>query len=329
MLMPKPLKTVLVTGGAGYIGSHIVLSLLKSGYHPVVLDDLSNGSSEALLPGVPFYKAAVGDSVAVSALIKEHAPESIIHCAGSIIVSESFQNPLLYYQNNTEESLSFLRTAYHAGIRRFLFSSTAAVYGHPASIPIPETALTQPISPYGRSKLVLEWALQDLALADPTLRYGCLRYFNVAGADPDMRLGQRGNISTHLIKMAAEAACGKRKSLSIYGTDYQTPDGTCVRDYVHVSDLAGAHVQLLTYLRAGGDSQTLNVGYSHGFSVREIIEVMQSLRPFTVEEAPRRRGDPDCLVADATRLRNLLAWKPLYDDIKTICQHALLWEETL
>jgi UDP-glucose 4-epimerase len=327
--MHKPLKTVLVTGGAGYIGSHVVLALLESGYYPIVLDDLSSGSPKALLPDVPFYKASIGDFVAVSALIKKHTPESVIHCAGSIIVSESFENPLLYYQNNTEQSLSFLRTAYQAGIRCFLFSSTAAVYGHPATIPISETDPTQPISPYGRSKLVLEWVLGDLAIADPTFHYGCLRYFNVAGADPKMRLGQRGNISTHLIKMAAEAACGKRKSLSIYGTDYQTPDGTCIRDYVHVSDLAEAHVHLLAYLMAGGSSQTLNVGYNHGFSVREIIEVMQSLQPFVIQDAPRRRGDPDCLVADATRLRHLLNWKPRYDDIKTICQHALSWEKTL
>jgi UDP-glucose 4-epimerase len=327
--MSKISKTVLVTGGAGYIGSHVVLALLGAGYDPVVLDDLSSGSVKALLPDVPFYEACVGNFAAVSDLIKKHTPESVIHCAGSIIVSESFKNPLLYYQNNTEQSLSFLKTAYHAGIRCFLFSSTAAVYGHPATIPIPETAQTHPISPYGRSKLVLEWALGDLALADPTFRYGCLRYFNVAGADPEMRLGQRGNISTHLIKMAAEAACGKRKSLSIYGTDYQTPDGTCIRDYVHVSDLARAHGLLLTYLLSGGDSQTLNVGYNHGFSVREIIEVMHSLQSFAVQDASRRRGDPDCLVADATRIQTLLNWQPRYNDIKTICEHALLWEKKL
>ena len=327
--MSKMPTTVLVTGGAGYLGSHIVLALLEAGYYPVVLDDLSSGSVKALLPDVPFYEVSVGDFVAVSALIKTHTPESVIHCAGSIIVSESFENPLLYYQNNTEQGLSFLKTTYHAGIRCFLFSSTAAVYGHPATIPIPETAQIQAISPYGRSKLVLEWALGDLALADPTFRYGCLRYFNVAGADPEMRLGQRGNISTHLIKMAAEAACGKRKSLSIYGKDYQTPDGTCIRDYVHVSDLAEAHVRLLAYMMAGGSSQTLNVGYNHGFSVREIIEVMQSLQPFVVQDAPRRRGDPDCLVADATRIQTLLNWQPRYNNIKTICKHALLWEEKL
>lgn len=319
--------TILVTGGAGYIGSHVVLGLCEAGHYPVVLDDLSNGSTKALLPHVPFYEGKTGDAVIFSALLKNHAPKAIIHCAGSVVVSESFEKPLLYYQNNTQEGLVLLNMAQNAGIRHFLFSSTAAVYGHPESLPISETSQTKPISPYGRSKLVLEWALQDLALADPTFRYGCLRYFNVAGADPDMRLGQRGKISTHLIKMAAEAASGKRQTLSIYGTDYQTPDGTCVRDYVHVSDLAQAHLRLLDYLLCGGDSQVLNVGYNQGFSVREIINVMQSLRSFPVEVAPRRRGDPDCLVADATRLHRLLHWQPRYNDIQTICQHALLWEE--
>jgi UDP-glucose 4-epimerase len=325
--MTQPTPTILVTGGAGYIGSHVVLALCEAGYHPIVMDDLSNGSAKALLPNIPFFKAKVGDTAAFSELLKLYAPKSIIHCAGSIIVSESFEKPILYYENNTLESILLLKMAHQAGIKSFLFSSTAAVYGHPESLPIPETAPTRPISPYGRSKLVLEWALQDLALADPSFRYGCLRYFNVAGADPDMRLGQRGNVSTHLIKMAAEAASGKRKTLSIYGTDYQTHDGTCVRDYVHVSDLAKAHVQFLDYLQKGGNSEILNVGYNRGFSVREIINVMQSLRPFPVEESPRRRGDPDVLVADATRLRHLLNWQPRYNDIQTICQHALLWEE--
>jgi len=322
--------TVLVTGGAGYIGSHMVHELLEAGERAVVLDDLSTGHRWAVAGGVPLIVGGTGDQLLVTRLIREYGVDAIIHFAASVVVPESMRDPLGYYRNNTVNSHALIESAVRCGVRHFIFSSSAAVYGNPASVPVTEDVPTLPISPYGWSKLMTEIMLRDISRAHD-LAHVSLRYFNVAGADPKGRVGQSSANATHLIKVAAEAALGLRPKLQIFGADYPTPDGTCIRDYIHVTDLVRAHCDALRHLRAGGTSQVLNCGYGHGFSVREVIETMKRVSgvDFTVEDAPPRPGDPPQLVAASERIRSALGWRPRYDDLPTIVAHALAWERKL
>ncbi len=308
--------TVLVTGGAGYVGSHMVLELVDAGERVVVLDNLSAGFPWAVAEGVPLIVGDTGDQTLVARLIREHGVEAIIHFAASVVVPESVREPLDYYRNNTVNSRALIDCALKNGIRQFIFSSTAAVYGDPAKIPAKEDSPTQPTSPYGWSKLMTEIMLRDAAHAHD-LSYLVLRYFNVAGSDPRHRTGQSSKAATHLIKVAVEAAVGLRPKLQIFGTDYPTPDGTCIRDYIHVSDLARAHSDALRHLRSGGPSLTLNCGYGHGFSVLEVIETVKRVAgvDFKVETAPRRPGDPARIVADSELARATLRWQPRFDDL--------------
>ena len=318
--------SVLVTGGAGYIGSHVVLALREAGYPVVVLDDLSTGYRVEAFADVPFVEGDVGSVDAVGRVIAEHRVGAAIHLAGSISVPESIGDPLLYWRNNAGASANLVSACLARGVRWFVFSSTAAVYGIPRTVPVSEDALTAPISPYGRSKLAVEWMLRDTA-AVHDFCYAALRYFNVAGADPDGRTGQRKG-SRHLIKAACEAALGMRDRLVVFGTDYETADGTCVRDYIHVSDLARAHVAALRHLEGGGGSLVLNCGYGREVSVREAVEAVRvaSNSPFEVQDRPRRAGDPPVLVADARRIREMLNWTPRHDDLGVIVRTALAWE---
>ena len=322
--------TVLVTGGAGYVGSHMVLELVDAGERVVVLDNLSAGFPWAVAEGVPLIVGDIGDQTLVARLIREHGVEAIIHFAASVVVPDSVRDPLDYYRNNTVNSRALIDCALKNGIRQFIFSSTAAVYGDPAKIPAKEDSPTQPTSPYGWSKLMTEIMLRDAAHAHD-LSYLVLRYFNVAGSDPRHRTGQSSKAATHLIKVAVEAAVGLRPKLQIFGTDYPTPDGTCIRDYIHVSDLARAHSDALRHLRSGGPSLTLNCGYGHGFSVLEVIETVKRVAgvDFKVETAPRRPGDPARIVADSELARATLRWQPRFDDLATIVEHALAWEREL
>jgi UDP-glucose 4-epimerase len=323
--------SILVTGGAGYIGSHAALALLDAGWPVVVLDDLSSGHRWAVPEGATFVQGDIADPALVSATLKEHGIQAILHFAGSILVAESMTEPLLYYRNNTAATRTLLETAMSAGVNRFLFSSTAATYGVPDSVPIREDAPTRPINPYGRSKLMSEDMLADAGMANG-LDYVVLRYFNVAGADPAGRSGQTGKVSTHLIKIAAEAATGKRDGVAVYGTDYQTPDGSCVRDYIHVSDLADAHVAALEHLLANAGTRiTMNCGYGRGFSVLEVLdavdEVVGSPLPRRIEG--RRPGDPDALVADTSLMAARTGWRPQHDHLPTIIRDAIAWERRL
>jgi UDP-glucose 4-epimerase len=321
---------LLVTGGAGYIGSQMVHELVDAGERVVVLDDLSTGFRWAVPEDAPLVIGETGDQALVARLIRDHQVDSIIHFAASIVVPDSVRDPLGYYRNNAVNSRALIESAVRNGIRHFVFSSTAAVYGNPAAVPIGEDAPTLPISPYGWSKLMTEIMLRDASHAH-RMGHVILRYFNVAGADPQGRTGQSSAAATHLIKVAAETALGLRPKLEIFGTDYPTPDGTCIRDYIHVSDLADAHKLALHYLRSGGTPLTLNCGYGHGFSVREVIETVQrvSAIDFKVENAPRREGDPARIVAASERIRDALGWYPRYDDLPTIVAHALAWERQL
>ncbi|MGA8262667.1 MAG: UDP-glucose 4-epimerase GalE [Arenicellales bacterium] len=330
--------TVLVTGGAGYIGSHTTRQLVQAGFDVLVVDNLYSGHSWAVDPRARFFEMDAGDGPGVAALLRAHAPvEAVIHFAGHIVVPESVRQPLKYYSNNAIASTSLIRACRENNVQRFLFSSSAAVYGQPRHVPITEDAPTAPINPYGRSKLITEWTLADVAhasginRAEDPFHYLALRYFNVAGASLDAVLGQATPEATHLIKVACEAACGKRRGVEIFGTDYPTPDGTCVRDYIHVEDLAAAHVLGLRYLLDGGESAVLNCGYGRGFSVREVIDTVRevSRTAFPVVEAARRPGDPAVLVADSTRIREQLGWSPLYDDLELICRTACEWERGL
>lgn len=322
--------SVLVTGGAGFIGSHMVLNLCDAGENVVVLDALSTGFEWAVDDRATFIRGDAGDMALTGRVIAEHGVEAIIHFAGSIVVPESVINPLKYYANNTGVSRNLMDAAVAGGVKHFIFSSTAAVYGMPGLDPVSENGVLNPMSPYGRSKLMTEWMLADVAAAHG-LTFGVLRYFNVAGADPQKRSGQSTRGATHLIKVAVEAATGQRDHIDVYGTDYATPDGTCVRDYIHVSDLAAAHGLVLAHLRKGGESVTLNCGYGHGYSVAEVIERVKRITgaDFKVRLAPRREGDPTAIVADALQIRSLLGWEPKYDDPDEIVRHAYDWEKFL
>ena len=322
--------TVLVTGGAGYIGSHMVLELGDSGERVVVLDNLSTGFSWAVAENVPLVTGDSGEQALVARLIREHGIDAIIHFAASVVVPESVRDPLAYYRNNTVNTRALIECAVNNGVRNFIFSSTAAVYGNPAESPVREDAPTQPISPYGWSKLMSETMLRDAGSAHD-LRYVILRYFNVAGGDPRGRTGQSSKDATHLIKVGVETALGSRPMLQVFGTDYPTPDGTCVRDYIHVTDLVRAHSDALRHLRSGGKSLTLNCGYGHGFSVLEVIDAVKraSGADFKVELAPRRAGDPAQIVADSRQARATLGWEPRFNDLSTIVTHALAWEREL
>jgi len=321
---------VLVTGGAGYIGSHMVHELVDTGERVIVLDNLSTGHRWAVAKGALLVVGDTGDQPLVKRLIRDHGIGAIIHFAGSIVVPDSVRDPLGYYRNNTVNSRALIECAVDGGVRHFIFSSTAAVYGNPAATPIAEDAATLPVSPYGWSKLMTEVMLRDTSHAHD-FAHVSLRYFNVAGADPKGRVGQSTRNATHLIKVAAETALGLRGKLEVFGTDYPTPDGTCIRDYIHVSDLVGAHRDALRYLRSGAPSLTLNCGYGHGFSVREVIATVRRVSgvDFKVDNAPRRPGDPAQLVAASARARRELGWQPRFDDLATIVAHALAWEREL
>jgi UDP-glucose 4-epimerase len=322
--------TVLVTGGAGYIGSHMVHALAEAGESVVVIDNLSTGFSAFLPKGVPLFIGDAADENMVEGVIETHGVKSILHFAGSVVVPDSMRNPLAYYRNNTMTTRSLLNAAVKGGVNRFIFSSTAAVYGNPDQVPVPEHAPTRPMSPYGSSKLMTEIMLHDVASAHG-MNYVVLRYFNVAGADPQARIGLATVGATHLLKIAVEAATGQRAKIDVFGTDYPTPDGSCIRDFIHVSDLAQAHRAALSYLRGCGASVTLKCGYGRGYSVMETIEAVRRVsgRHFAVQYADRRPGDIMTMVADTSRIRATLDWTPQYDDLETIAAHALAWEEKL
>jgi UDP-glucose 4-epimerase len=322
--------TILVTGGAGYIGSHMALALADRGEDVVVLDNLSTGLRWAVPPAAELVEGDIGDEVLLDGLMRSRRFDAVVHFAGSIVVPESVRDPLAYYLNNTVKSRALLAATVRAGIPRFIFSSTAAVYGNPVSQPVYEDDLPSPISPYGSSKLMTEWMLRDVHAAHG-LQYVALRYFNVAGADPQGRTGQSTPRATHLIKVACQAALGQRDGLEVFGTDYPTPDGTCLRDYIHVSDLAAAHVDALAHLRRGGESGIFNCGYGKGYSVLEVIRAVERVTgaPLPVSHGPRRAGDPAAIVAGASRVRDMLGWKPRYENLDFIVETALAWERRL
>ena len=322
--------TILVTGGAGYIGSHTVLALTEARENVVVIDNLSTGFSTALPDGVPLFIGDAADENLVEGVIAAHNVTSIVHFAGSVVVPDSIRDPLAYYRNNTMTTRNLLNAAVKCNINKFIFSSTAAVYGNPEQMPVTESAPTRPLSPYGSSKLMTEIMLHDVATAHG-MSYVVLRYFNVAGADPQARIGLQTVGATHLLKIAVEAATGQRAKIDIFGTDYPTPDGSCIRDFIHVSDLAQAHRAALSYLDRGGASATLNCGYGRGYSVLETVEAVRraSGRNFAVQLAGRRPGDIMTMIADTKRIGATLDWTPQYDNLDTIAAHALAWEEKL
>jgi UDP-glucose 4-epimerase len=322
--------TILVTGGGGYIGSHMVHALVDAGEPVVVVDNLTTGFRSALPESATLVVGDVGDQALLTSVIKTHAISEIIHFAASIVVPDSVRDPLGYYRNNTINTRALLEVAVATGVQRFIFSSTAAVYGNPQRVPVGEDAPVVPMSPYGNSKLMSEIMLKDAAAAHG-LNYVILRYFNVAGADPRLRTGQATIGATHLIKVAVETALGLRPQIDVFGTDYDTPDGTCVRDYIHVNDLVRAHFDALAHLRRGGASDTFNCGYGHGYSVHDVIGAVKraSGRDFAVRLSARRPGDPAAIVADAARIRAQLNWTPQFDNLDTIVAHALAWERKL
>lgn len=322
--------TVLVTGGAGYIGSHMVLALTDAGQDVVVLDNLTTGFAWAIAPQAKLVQGDIGDEALVENLIKTHKIDSVVHFAGSIVVPDSVTDPLGYYLNNTVKSRALMAAVVKSGIRKFVFSSTAAVYGNPETQPVFETARPAPISPYGTSKLMTELMLHDSHLAYG-LNYVALRYFNVAGADPKGRSGQSSPRATHLIKVACQTALGQRSSMDVFGTDYDTPDGTCLRDYIHVSDLISAHMDALAYLQNGGASGIFNCGYGEGYSVLDVIKAVEKAfgGPVHHKLGPRRAGDPAAIVAGAGRVREILGWVPKHADLDFIVKSALAWERHL
>jgi UDP-glucose 4-epimerase len=322
--------TVLVTGGAGYIGSHMAHELVDSGEDVVVLDNLSTGRREAVPAQSELIVGEFGDEALVSDLLKSRQIEAIIHFAAKIVVPESVADPLGYYLNNTASARSLLACAVRAGVKHFIFSSTAAVYGDPEQNPVTEDETLKPVSPYGRSKLMVEWMLEDVSRAHD-LRYVALRYFNVAGADPKGRTGQSTPNATHLIKVAVQTALGLRQGMEVFGTDYPTPDGSCLRDYIQVTDLARAHSAALRHLRAGGESLVCNCGYKRGYSVLEVVETVKRVSgvDFDVKISGRRPGDPAAIVADNARARAKLGWTPIHDNLEEIVRQALAWEKKL
>ena len=322
--------SVLVTGGAGYIGGHMALGLLDAGEAVVVLDNLSTGFAWAVPEGAKLIVGDMGDKDLVARLIQEHAVDAIAHFAARIVVPESVRDPLGYYHNNVSNARNLIEAAINGGVKTFIFSSTAAVYGETGAEPVSEDSAPAPISPYGRSKLMVEWILEDASKAYD-FHYVALRYFNVAGADPKGRLGQSSPNATHLIKRAVQTALGLRKTIEIFGEDYPTRDGTCVRDYIQVTDLIDAHLAALAYLRGGGVSAVCNCGYGHGETVKEVVEVVKRVSgvDFPVVVSPRRAGDPAAIVAQADRARRVLRWNPSRDNLDEIVRQALDWERRL
>ena len=321
-------QSLLITGGAGYVGSHAVLAFREAGYRVVVLDNLSTGVRSAVPPDVAFVEGNAGDDEVVGALIAEHDVAAVVHCAGSAVVSESVVHPMAFYRNNTAVAAALIDACIGSGVRRFVFSSSAAVYGAPGRHTVAEDTPPAPIHPYGASKLMVEGMLRDAAAAHD-FHYTALRFFNVAGADPQGRAGQCTRRATHLVHVACRAAAARRGGVTVFGTDYPTPDGTCVRDYIHVSDLAAIHVAALRDLERGGGSRVLNCGYGRGFSVREVLDVVREESGVSLPavDGPRRAGDPPALVADPSRLLASLAWTPRHDDLGVIVRTALSWEE--
>lgn len=322
--------TVLVSGGAGYIGSHLCWLLADQGEEFVVVDNLSTGREFAIPPQGELIVGDVGDMELIANVIKQHNVDAVVHFAGSIVVPESVSDPLKYYKNNTANSRNLIEVCVENGVKHFIFSSTATVYGEPKKNPVTEDFPFAPFNPYGTSKVMTEMMLKDVAFAHD-FDYVALRYFNVAGADPKKRTGQSTPNATHLLKIANQVALGQREYLEIFGEDYDTPDGTGVRDYIHVSDLAEAHWSALQYLRSGGEAIALNCGYGKGFSVREVIETLEQVigRKLPVKTGPRRPGDIGSIIADNTKIKSLLGWEPKYDDLKGIVESALRWEEAL
>jgi UDP-glucose 4-epimerase len=320
---------ILVAGGAGYIGSHVVLQLAERGEQVIVLDDLSTGFRQAVC-NAELVVGSVGDQALVGKLLRDHAIDTVVHFAANTIVPESVRDPLKYYGNNTCATRSLLEACTMAGVKHFVFSSTAAVYGIPADGLAREESPTAPINPYGTSKLMSEWMLRDVSAASP-MRHAILRYFNVAGSDTQGRIGQSTRAATLLVKVACEAAVGKRSHVSVFGTDYPTADGTGIRDYIHVEDLASAHLRAVDYLRDGGASLIANCGYGHGYSVREVLATVQKVagKPLAIREEPRREGDPPQLIARAERVRQVLRWTPKLDDLEQIVRTSLEWEKRL
>jgi UDP-glucose 4-epimerase len=322
--------TVLVTGGAGYIGSHMVLALTDAGIDTVVVDNLTTGFAWAISPAAKLVRGNIGDEGLMMQVMAEHKVDAVVHFAGSIVVPDSVADPLGYYLNNTVNSRNLMHSAVKSGVKNFIFSSTAAVYGNPKTLPVTEAEAPAPISPYGTSKWMTEQMLQDSHLAYG-LNYVALRYFNVAGADPKGRSGQSTPRATHLIKVAAQTALGQRAGMEVYGTDYDTPDGTCLRDYIHVSDLIGAHMDALSHLKRGGQSGVFNCGYGTGYSVLEVIKSVERVHgtKLNVKYGPRRAGDPAGIVAGADKAREILGWTPKHADLDFIVDSAIRWEQHL